>query len=55
MLVFVDDLLIIGDEIQNITFLKQNLHAAFNIQELGLARYLLGIELARSPIGIILN
>ena len=55
MLVYVDDLLITGDDIHNITLLKQHLHAAFTIKDLGLARYFVGIKFARSSTSIILH
>ena len=35
--------------------LKQDLHHSFTIKDLGLARYFLGIEIFRSPIGTFLN
>jgi len=47
--------LITRDHIHSITLLKRDLHAASTIKNLGLARYFLGIELARSSHGIILN
>ena len=52
---YVDDLLITGDDAFRITLLKQQLHAAFTIKDLSLARYFLGIEFACSSSGIILN
>jgi len=51
----VDDLLIIGDDAAGITKLKQSLHTAFTIKDLGLARYFLGVEIARSSQGTLLN
>jgi len=55
LLVYVDDLLITGDDCHGITAIKQALHTAFTIKDLGLARYFLGIEIARSPKGTFLN
>ena len=55
MLVYVDDLLITGDDIHNITLLKHDLHAAFTIKDLGFDLYFLCIELAHSSTCIILN
>ena len=52
---YVDDLLITSNDVSCITLLKQQLHDAFTIKDLGLAHYLLGIELARSSSGILLN
>jgi len=55
ILVYVDDLLITGDDSQNIVQIKSLLHEAFTIKDLGLARYFLGIEIARSSSGTLLN
>jgi len=53
--VYVDDLLITGDDTQFISHIKAQLHQAFTIKDLGLARYFLGIEIARSSAGTFLN
>jgi len=45
ILVYVDDLLITGDDIQTITESKVLLHKAYTIKDLGLARHFLGIKL----------
>jgi len=55
ILVYVDDLLITGDDVSSITQIKAKLHEAFTIKDLGLARYFLGIEIARSSTGTFLN
>ena len=55
ILVYVDGLLITGDNIASIAHIKQALHTAYTIKDLGLARYFLGIEISRSPIGTFLN
>jgi len=55
VLVYVDDLLIIGDDVLGINTLKTALDTAFTIKDLGLARYFLGLELSRSTQGIFLN
>jgi len=55
IVVYVDDLLIAGDDIAVIAFVKQALHATYTIKELGLARYFLGIEISRSKMGSFLN
>jgi len=52
---YVNDLLIAGDDESFIAELKANLHAAFTIKDLGLAHYFLGIEAARSSTGTFLN
>ena len=48
VLVYVDDLLITGDDVAGITKLKQSLHTVFTIKDVGLARYFLGVDIARS-------
>ena len=55
VLVYVDDLLLTGDDTSCLSHLKAQLHAVFTIKDLGLTRYFLGIELARSYSGILLN
>jgi len=55
ILVYVDDLLITGDNVHSITEIKAKLHEAFTIKDLGLARYFLGIEIGRSSTGTFLN
>jgi len=55
VLVYVDDLLITGDDDKGIPRLKQDLHTAFTIKDLGLARYFLGVEISRSSQGTLLN
>jgi len=48
-------MLITGPDAAGIASLKQALHQAFTIKDLGLMRYFLGIEVARSPMGTILH
>jgi len=55
ILVYVDDLLITGDDVEGIAAIKQDLHLAYTIKDLGLARYLLGIEISRTNFGTFLN
>lgn len=54
-LVYVDDVLITGDDAPGISALKQVLNEAFTIKDLGLARYFLGLEICRSDKGIIIS
>lgn len=55
VVVYVDDLIITGDDENCIAVLKRQLDKAFTIKDLGLMRYFLGIEVSRSSQGIMLN
>lgn len=55
LLVYVDDIVISGNHEASIVALKEHLHAAIHIKDLGNLRYFLGIEVARSKKGICLN
>jgi hypothetical protein len=55
MAVYVDDIVITGDDEEEIRWLKENLGRAFEVKDLGPLRYFLGIEFARSPKGIVLT
>lgn len=55
MLVYVDDLLITGTTQKLIYELKQFLHGAFTIKDLGYAKFFLGLEVTRSHDGICVN
>lgn len=55
LLVYVDDLLVAGTLEALISKLKQSLHLAFTIKDLGYAKYFLGLEIARSIDGIFIN
>jgi len=54
-LVYVDDLLIIGNDDAGINTLKQELDKTFTIKDLGVARYFLGLESSKSSEGISIN
>jgi hypothetical protein len=53
--VYVDDIVITGDDIEEIKCLKEKLGKAFEVKDLGPLRYFLGIEIARSSRGIVLS
>ncbi|XP_019255206.1 PREDICTED: uncharacterized protein LOC109233798 [Nicotiana attenuata] len=55
ILVYVDDLLIIGSNDQLITEAKEILHQQFKLKDLGELKYFMGIEILRSATGVLLN
>ncbi|KAL6321002.1 hypothetical protein AAG906_010811 [Vitis piasezkii] len=52
VLIYVDDMIITGNDENVIAALKESLHTKFCIKDLGQLRYFLGIEVARSIDGI---
>jgi hypothetical protein len=55
LVVYVDDIVITGDDSRGIARLKLFLQQRFHTKDLGKLRYFLGIEVARSQIGINLS
>jgi hypothetical protein len=55
LLIYVDDILITGNNIESIKGLKQFLHTRFRIKDLGDLKLFLGIEIARSKKGIYIS
>ena len=55
MAVYVDDIIITGDDVEEIKFLKKSLRKAFEVKDVGPLRYFLGIEIVRSQKGIVLS
>ncbi|XP_070026614.1 uncharacterized protein [Nicotiana sylvestris] len=55
VLVYVDDLLIIGDSLVLIQQTKDDLQSSFKIKDLGELKYFLGIEFARNGDGILMH
>ncbi|CAM8950681.1 unnamed protein product [Rhodiola kirilowii] len=55
LLVYVDDVVITGTSSQLIDKVKLFIHDKFQIKDLGLLKYFLGLEVARSKDGIFLN
>ncbi|PRQ53440.1 putative RNA-directed DNA polymerase [Rosa chinensis] len=55
VLIYVDDLIITGDNAEEIELLKQSLRNRFAIKDLGILKYFLGIEMATSHKGLFLN
>ncbi|XP_057962271.1 uncharacterized protein LOC131153837 [Malania oleifera] len=52
LLVYVDDILLASDSLNEIQLLKYFLHDKFTIKDLGELKYFLSLEIARSRIGI---
>ncbi|WKA11329.1 hypothetical protein VitviT2T_028838, partial [Vitis vinifera] len=52
LLIYVDDILITGNNVKDILTLKQFLHNHFWIKDLRDLKYFLGIEVSRSKKGI---
>uniref|UniRef100_A0A2N9IAH8 Integrase catalytic domain-containing protein n=1 Tax=Fagus sylvatica TaxID=28930 RepID=A0A2N9IAH8_FAGSY len=55
LLVYVDDIILTGDDTPGITDVKQSLGKVFEVKDLGALKYFLGIEVARSRHGISLS
>lgn len=55
LLIYVDDILITGNDVNAIAALKQFLHSHFRIKDLGDLKYFLGIEVSRSRKGIFIS
>jgi hypothetical protein len=55
LLVYVDDIILTGDDAPGISQVKRDLGKVFDVKDLGSLRYLLGIEVAHSRNGISLS
>ena len=55
LVVYVDDIIITGNEMVGIYLLKSFLHGQFHTKDLGMLKYFLGIEFVRSKRGIVLS
>ncbi|KAK8936826.1 hypothetical protein KSP39_PZI012397 [Platanthera zijinensis] len=55
LLVYVDDIIITGDDSQGIQAVKIHLNSVFQTKDLGSLRYFLGLEIARRPDGLTLS
>ena len=55
LVVYVDDIIITGNDYENINNLKQHLFQHFQTKDLGRLRYFLGIEVAQSKAGIAIS
>jgi len=52
LLFYVDDILLIGNDLNDINSVKESLDKTFKIKALGQAKFFLGLEIARSQKGI---
>lgn len=55
VLIYVDDMIITGNDAKAIQDLKLFLHQQFHIKDLGYLKYFLGLEVARSKAGIVIS
>lgn len=55
LIVYVDDIILTGDDIEEMSSLKANLAKEFEIKDLGQLRYFLGMEIARSRTSIMVS
>ena len=55
MIVSVDDIVITGNDQDDIKRLKQHLFSHFQTKDLGRLKYFLGIEIAQSKFGVVMN
>ncbi|KAE9584498.1 putative RNA-directed DNA polymerase [Lupinus albus] len=55
LLIYVDNLILAGNNISQINLVKHQLHHMFKIKDLGPLKYFLGLEICRSSKGIILS
>ncbi|CAH9124536.1 unnamed protein product [Cuscuta epithymum] len=54
-LIYVDDVLLAGNDTSHISTVKEYLDKNFSIKDLGKLKYFLGIEVARSPESFVLS
>ncbi|MGV7513054.1 reverse transcriptase domain-containing protein, partial [Mycobacterium kansasii] len=55
LLLYVDDVLVAGNDLTEIESLKKSLHYSFTIKDLGKAKYFLGLEIAQTSTGIYID
>lgn len=53
VIVYLDDVILTGNDADYVADLKSNLHSRFGIKDFGLLNYFLGIEINHTPGGII--
>ena len=55
VVIYVDDLIVGGDSLEEIEYVKSLVKKKFDMKDLGVLRYFLGIEIIRTPDGIWLS
>ena len=55
LIVYVDDIVIIGNDMKGVSSLKSFLHGQFHTKDLEMLKYFLGVEVMRSKRGIFLS
>ena len=55
LIVYVDDIVVTGDDLLGIRVLKEKMAQEFQIKDLRILKYFLGIEVARSKQGILIS
>ena len=55
LLVYVDAIILIGDDVEEMERLMKGLASEFEIKDLGLLKYFLGMEVTRSKKGIVVS
>ena len=55
LIVYVDDIILTRDDVFGIDHLKKELAKEFEMKDLGLLRYFLGMEVALSKTGIVVT
>jgi hypothetical protein len=53
LLLYVDDMIITGDDLEYIAFAKARLSDQFLMSDLGALRYFLGIDISCTPYGVL--
>ena len=53
LIVYVDDIILTGDDIDGLEKLKRVLANEFEVKDIGFLRYFLGMEVARTTQGIV--
>ncbi|XP_041004030.1 uncharacterized mitochondrial protein AtMg00810-like [Juglans microcarpa x Juglans regia] len=55
VLVYIDDILVVGNDLSQVSYFKSVISTHFKTKNLGPLKYFLGLEVARSPLSIFLN